>query len=71
DEPLEKKSSTTEEKVYADLEYEQQIRYTQSVKEKVLKAVLENTTGKVPTDKESVDMILKLSTPLNCLEHSL
>ncbi|AAL83070.1 hypothetical protein KEN51_CDS0218 [Pseudomonas phage vB_Pae10145-KEN51] len=65
DEPLEKKSSTTEEKVYADLEYEQQIRYTQSVKEKVLKAVLENTTGKVPTDKESVDMILKLTDSMD------
>lgn len=65
DEPLEKKATATEEKAYADLEYEQQIRYTQSVKETVLKAVLENTTGRVPTDKESVDMILKLTDSMD------
>lgn len=51
---------------YATLEYEQQIQYTQRIKARVLhKLSTSQVDGGVPTDKDSVELLLKVADSMD------
>lgn len=51
---------------YATLDYEQQIQYTQRIKSKVLhKLATSSMDGSVPTDKDGVELLLKVADSMD------
>lgn len=67
EEPLEsvkpaQKVLTEEE--YSNLDYEQKLAYTQNLKQKILVKLVDSGNG-IPTDKESVETILKVAESLD------
>ncbi|AEH03621.1 hypothetical protein AVT69_gp196 [Pseudomonas phage PhiPA3] len=49
------------ERQYSDMTYEEQIQYTQNTKQRILhQLAFSNPVGTIPTDKESVDTMLKV-----------
>lgn len=54
------------EKAYSDMTYEEQIAYTQNAKHMVLHTLLtQNPCGMVSTDKESVEILIKVADSLD------
>lgn len=51
---------------YATLDYDQQIQYTQRIKSQVLhKLATSSVDGTVPTDKDSVELLLKVADSMD------
>lgn len=51
---------------YATLDYDQQIQYTQRIKSKVLhKLATSSVDGSVPTDKDGVELLLKVADSMD------
>lgn len=55
-------SHTTEsDSLYSELTYEQQLAYTQNTKQQILqKLATSNMDGTIPTDKESIELLMKV-----------
>ena len=53
------------DKKYSELTYEQQLALTQDVRADTLDALLTNENGRMPTDKDSVELLLKVTDSMD------